>query len=432
MVTQAGTGGSANAFDEISEPVFVARQPVFDKKLSVWGYELLFRNSRDVNRAEIADSGTATASVIIDGIAQAREGLSQDKALLINFPRALLLDDTPLLLPETCIIEILEDVGPDPELLEKLEAIKEERMLAVDDFTGLTGHEPGYDRILEISDIIKVDVLGMAEDRVRELAGNLRPFGKSLLAEKVETREVFHQASRLGFSLFQGFFFSRPEIVKGRKLSSSQISRLRLMQELEQREFDPNALAAVIESDVSLSYRLLRYINSPGIGLLAKVRSIRHAVSLLGEKRIRQWLRILIMVDLNSTDRGIEVLRMSSMRGYMLQLLAESYPSPMDPHSMFLTGLFSGLDAILNQPMARIMHDLPLDDLIKKTLMGEAHEPARYLMLAKALEKGDWEGLYRLSTDLGLQTDILAGLHMRTMRWGDALLAASLSTEGDE
>ena len=426
---QADTGGSADALDEIYEPAFVARQPVFDKKLRIWGYELLFRNSRDVNRAEIADSDTATASVIIDGIAQAREGLPNDKALLINFPRALLLDDTPLLLPENCIIEILEDVKPDPEVLEKLETIRQDRMLAVDDFTGRTGYDPGYDRLLEISDIIKVDVLGMKEKRVREVTGSLAPFGKNLLAEKVETREMFHQTSCLGFSLFQGYFFSRPEIVKGRKLASNQISRLRLMQELEQQEFDPNALAAVIESDVSLSYRLIRYINSPGIGLLAQVRSIRHAVSLLGEKRIRQWLRILIMVDLNSTDRGIEVLRMSSMRGYMLQLLAESYPSPMDPHSMFLTGLFSGLDAILNQPMDRIVHDLPLDDLIKKALMGEAGEPARYLQLAMALEKGDWQGLYRLSTDLGLQTDMLAGLQMRTMRWGDDLLSASLSTE---
>lgn len=429
MVIQADIGGAADVGDAFYEPAFVARQPVFDKKLRIWGYELLFRNSRDVNSAEIADSATATASVIIDGIAQAREGLPHDKSLLINFPRALLLDDTPLLLPDTCIIEILEDVKPDPEVLEKLEVIREDRMLAVDDFTGRKGYEPGYDRLLEISDIIKIDVLGMEEKRVREVAGSLAPLRKSLLAEKVETREMFHQTSRLGFSLFQGFFFSRPEIVKGRKLSSNQISRLRLMQELEQKEFDPNALAAVIESDVSLSYRLLLYINSPGIGLLAKVRSIRHAVSLLGEKRIRQWLRILIMVDLNSTDRGIEVLRMSSMRGYMLQLLAESYPSPMDPHSMFLTGLFSGLDAILNQPMDRIMHDLPLDDLIKKTLMGEAGEPARYLQLAMALEKGDWQGLYHLSTDLGLQTDILAGLHMKTMRWGDALLSASLSTD---
>ncbi len=428
MVIQADTGSSSDTGEEIYEPAFVARQPVFDKNLRIWGYELLFRNSRDVNRAEIADSGVATASVIIDGIAQAREGLPHDKALLINFPRALLLDDTPLLLPESCIIEILEDVRPDPEVLEKLEAIGEDRMLAVDDFTGRTAYEPGYDRILELSDIIKVDVLSMAEERVREVIGGLAPFGKSLLAEKVETREVFRQTSRLGFSLFQGFFFSRPEIVKGRKLSSNQISRLRLMQELEQQEFDPKALAAVVESDVSLSYRLLRYINSPGIGLLAQVRSIRHAVSLLGERRIRQWLRILIMADLNSTDRGIELLRMSSMRGYMLQLLAESYPSPMDPHSMFLTGLFSGLDAILDQPMGRIMHDLPLDDLIKKALMGEADEPARYLQLAKALEKGDWQGLYRLSTDLGFQTDILAGLHMRTMRWGDALLSASLSS----
>jgi len=430
-MTQADNGRSADASEEGYEPAFIARQPVFDKKLNVWGYELLFRNSRDVNRAEIADSGTATASVIIDGISQAREGLPHDKALMINFPHALLIDDTPLLLPESCIIEILEDVKPDPELLEKLEAISEDRMLAVDDFTGRTMYEPGYDRILKLSDIVKVDVLGMDEERVREMAGMLAPFGKNLLAEKVETREVFHQASRQGFSLFQGFFFSRPEVVKGRKLSSHQASRLRLMKELEQREFDPNALSAVIEADVSLSYRLLRYINSPGIGLLAKVRSIRHAVSLLGERRIRQWLRILIMADLNSTDRGIEMLRMTSMRGYMLQLLAESYPSPMEPRSMFLTGLFSGLDAILDQPMERIVRDLPLDDLIKKTLMGEAHEPAMYLMLAKALEKGDWQGLYRLSTDLGLQTDILAALHMRTMRWGDALLSASLSTKED-
>ncbi len=408
--------------DENYEPVFIARQPIFDCKMNIWGYELLFRNSRDVNSAVIADSSQATSQVIMDGIAWARQGIAPDKAIMINFPRQLLMDDTPMLLPEGCIVEILEDVEPDEQVVERCRQIKRHCRIAVDDFTG----QSGYEELLDVANIVKVDVLDMNNDRIRSVAESVRKHKNIMLAEKVETREVFRVAGKLGFSLFQGYFFSKPEIIRGRKLSSNQAARLRLMQELEQREFDPKTLSAIIESDVSLSYRLLRYINSPGIGLLAQIKSIRHAINMLGEKRIRQWLRILIMADLNSTDRGLEMLRLSSMRGYLLHLMAESYPSPMDPNAMFLTGLFSGLDAILDQPMDSILKDLPLDARIKNTLMGEENDTRRYLNLAMALEKGNWAGLNRLMYDLGLKTEIIAGLHIQTVKWGDNLLSGSL------
>lgn len=420
-MTLIGPGGDA-VNENVYDDAIVARHPIFDRDLNIWGYELLFRNSRDVNRAEIADSNSATAQVIIDGIALARQGIPPDRSVMINFSRDLLVDDTPRILPEGCVIEVLEDVEPDDEVIGKLERYRETCPIAVDDFRGRSGRE----RLLALCDIIKVDVLDMDADRIRSVVGPLRGYGSILLAEKVESREMLKFAGKLGFSLFQGFFFCMPQILTGRKLSSSQVSRLHLLHELEQQEFDPVALAHVIESDVSLSYRLLRYINSPGIGLIAQVKSIRHAVALMGEKRIRQWLRILIMADLNATDRGLELLRLSSMRGYLLQLLAESYPSPMDPDAMFLTGLFSGLDAILDQPMDKILAELPLEDQIKNTLMGEETEARKYLTMAMAMERADWQRLYRLADDLGLKTDRIAGLHTEALKRGDMVIRESL------
>jgi EAL and modified HD-GYP domain-containing signal transduction protein len=408
------------------EPIFVARQPIFDKNMRIWGYELLFRHSGELEEAAFDDPSIATSQVIMDGLSLAREGVPENKKMFINFPKELIMDGTPSVLPKGHVIELLEDIQPDPEIIEKCDELKGKYLLAVDDYTG----QPEYDELLERAHIIKVDVLNMDVEDMAEIAQRLRPLKRVLLAEKVESQEIFEQAKKLGFLLFQGFFFSKPLVVSGRKLSTSQVSRLRLLQELEGKEYDPKSLSSVLKTDVSLSYRLLRYVNSPGIGLPRKINSVLHAINLLGERRIRQWLRILIMADLNPSDRGQEMVRLCAIRGRFLQSMAEKHGLDQAPETMFLIGLFSALDTILDQPMDTVLKELPLDTEIKETLLGEETDSSHWLEMVKGLQKADWNRLQKLAQKLCVDPEDAAHTYNEASSWSLELLQRSkASTE---
>jgi len=413
------------AKDSSYEPIFVARQPIFDKKMSIWGYELLFRHSQELNYAEFPDPSVATSQVIVDGLNLAEEGIPDGKKLFINFPKELILDGTPYALPQGHVVELLEDIRPDEEILEQCDILKKKYLLAVDDFTG----QGGYEGLLERAHIIKVDVLDMDAQRLARVAENLRPLKRVLLAEKVETREVFEQAKSLGFLLFQGFFFSKPVVMAGRKMSTNQVSRLRILQEIEGKEYDPKSLSRILEADVSLSYRLLRYINSPFFGLAKKVTSILHAINLLGERQIRHWLRILLMADLNPSDRGQEMVRLCAMRGRFLHSMAQHYAVGFSAETMFMIGLFSALDTILDQPMETILKELPLTKEVSLTLLGEQTAAAPWLDMVKALQRADWKTVRQLTDSLGVVVEDAAHLFNEASRWSMALLRQTRAEE---
>ncbi len=247
--------------DAFLDSFFVARQPVFDVEKGVWGYELLFRSSSGSNVADIGDEDAATSQVIADGFGLIQEDIEEGQRLLVNFPRNMLLEGAAdFLPPEVCVVEILEHVQPEPDVLEALKELKERGyVLALDDYIGQEGFEP----FIELADIVKVDCLDLKPDELVNVVGNLKQLGVMLLAEKVEDNEMFHRCLELGFDLFQGFFFSRPEIIPGKKVSSSNLNRMQLLSSISGDDFDVDDLTEAINSDVSISYRLLKFMNSP-------------------------------------------------------------------------------------------------------------------------------------------------------------------------
>jgi EAL and modified HD-GYP domain-containing signal transduction protein len=405
------------------EPIFVARQPIFDRKMRIWGYELLFRHSAELNQAQFPDPSVATSQVIVDGLNLAEGEIPEGKRLFINFPKELILDGTPNALPNGHVIELLEDIQPDEDILEQCDILKKRYLLAIDDYTG----QPGYEELLQRAHIIKVDVLNMEPERLAHVVTTIKPMKRIMLAEKVETRQVFDQAKQLGFLLFQGFFFSKPVVVAGRKLSTNQVSRLRVLQELEGKEYDPKSLSRVLEADVSLSYRLLRYINSPFFGLSRKITSILHAINLLGERQVKNWLRILLMADLNPSDRGQEMVRLCAMRGRFLHSMAQSHPLGGTPETLFLIGLFSALDTILDQPMPTVLKELPLTDQVSRTLLGEQTSASSWLSLVMSLQRGDWTAVRSLNAELNLELEEIARAYNEASSWSMALLKESRS-----
>lgn len=401
--------------EELYDKFFVARQPIFTAQMRVWGYELLFRHGEDIEEAVFADGDQATTQLIADGYNLAVRGLRQGAKALVNFPRRMLVGEAPYVLPaDQCVVEILETVTPEPEVLSAcFELKKRGYALALDDFEGGAGLEP----LCEVVDIIKVDVLGKTPTQVRAIVEDLNKYDATLLAEKVENHDIFKVCRNLGFTYFQGFFFNRPEIIPGRKLSTSQVNKIKLLRELSAPEVESSRLVEIIQTDLSISYRLLKYINSAFFGLQIKVTSIPRAVSMLGSRNLRQWLQVVILSDVSTEDKAHELVRISVQRARFLQLLAARHPMPFDQDGMFLLGFFSLLDAILDQSMDLVLEGIPLDPAIKQALVDPHDSNAAWVELLDEIDRCNWPRLTRKAEQLGVPITLVNRLSAEASIW---------------
>lgn len=392
--------------------VYMARQPIFDAQGKTFGYELLFRDGLEatVSRFDDPDQATLAVAACLD-MAAAAPGMR----LLVNFTERLLLERLPLALPaEALIVEILETVHPRPDVLDALREIKAAGyILAVDDFMGQEGCEP----LLELADIVKVDVLDMDAARLTEVTAGLKPLSCRLLAEKVDSPEMRDVALGLGYELFQGFFFARPQNLSRRNLSSRENTRLGVLAQAE-AAMDAEELVAAIRTDVGVSLKLMRFINSSAIALPQRVDSLRRAVLLLGPRQLRRWLRLVVLADMVHSDACPELHCMALMRARFFERLAESCPAAgCTPDSVFLLGLFSLLEPLLRLPMTDIVAELPLPEEMRAALSGTPGQEYDWLLLTQALETGDWEEAERLAEQLRLTSKAMREAFGEAMTW---------------
>ena len=322
--------------------------------------------------------------------------------------------------PESCVVEILETVEPTPQVIQALKNLKDAGyLLALDDFVG----QPGQEAFLELADIIKVDVLQTGMEQLPGLTQALKAPHRMLLAEKVES-EAMHRTTRdLGYSLFQGYFFRTPEVLKGRKLSTSETAKIQLLKTLSGEDFDPGLVGDIVEKDLSLSYRLLRYINSASFGRRELVSSLRQASMILGQRNLAKWLQAVLMADLNPTPKGRELVFFSVFRAKFLEMLAKGMKSPpAKPDQFFLLGLFSLLDALLGKPMGEVLEELPLAPEIEKALRGEHTDLRELLELARNLEDADWPSARDLAHDLQLPSSEVTAIHRDSLRYAGEMV----------
>uniref|UniRef100_B8DN28 Diguanylate phosphodiesterase n=1 Tax=Nitratidesulfovibrio vulgaris (strain DSM 19637 / Miyazaki F) TaxID=883 RepID=B8DN28_NITV9 len=423
--------------------LLVARQPVFDASGEVWGYELLFRHpdSPECCSGDV-DASVATASVIADGFAMARPVLGQGQRLLVNFAEDMLLEGTPRILPpDVCGVEVLETVPVTEAVLLALSALKSEGyLIVVDDYAG----QPGMEALLDLADIVKIDVLGRPlADLARDVAG-LRSRQCQLLAEKVEDLATHRQCEALGFSLFQGFFFSRPELVHGRRLDSSQAAKMRLLATLAREDVNIKAATEVVRSDAALSYKLLRYINSVHFGLPVKVTSIQHGISLLGTRNLVQWLCVTVLSEFDTGPMARELIAVSALRAKFLELCSsrvtlrarqmdtghmeagqvgtgqvgtgQARPAPQSG-AMFMLGLFSLLEPLLCLPLAELLRSLPLADELTEALAAHTGPYAPWLELLEHYERGRWDEVLASGEAMGLTQADLAMAYAGALEW---------------
>lgn len=401
--------------------LFVGRQPILDRFQRTYGYELLFRDGTE-NAFGAVDADQATLTVIDTSLGHmGMQQVTGGKKAFINFTRRLLLEDFGNLLPkESTVIEILEDIEPDAEIVAACLRLKEAGYaLALDDFQ----YRPEYDSLIELVSLIKIDLSVSGDEERREMAKRFLPMNIRLLAEKVETLEEFEQTKGMGYSYFQGYFFSKPVVLSSEQVPQSKIARIQLLQVINAPDFDLDRAEMIIKHDPSLTMKLLRYINSVIFGLPVKVQSIRQAMTLLGEKNIRKWSTVLILSGLIE-DKPVELLRQAIVRGRFCELLARSFKLPKQDQELFMTGMFSLLDTMVGRPMTDLLADIPLTAEIKAALLGGESPYKDVLEMVMAFETGDWAYITKMAKTHGVEDDLLVEFQQEAFGWADEIAPA--------
>ncbi len=369
--------------------IFVARQPIFNTHKKIFGYELLFRNGLE-NKFPDIDGDTATSNVLSNTFFSFElKELLGNKPGLINFTQKLLLQKAPLLFPQKhVIIEVLETVEPTDAVLAALSEIKKKGFtIALDDFV----YHKKFRPMMELCRIIKFDLITTPLDTLVDIVQDIRSnLNITLLAEKVETYEEFQKAKEMGFMLFQGYFFSRPEILSRKGISSVQISKIRLINEVAQPELNLNRIEKLIKNDVSVSYKLLKFINSAYFKRPNPINTLKDAITFLGTNELRKFINIVVTSDL-CEKKPNELIRQSIIRAGMCEQIGTVINKTYLPEELFTLGLFSLLDAMLDHKMDEILRQIGLSEKMKAALAGNDEGFNQILNMVKLFERGDWE-----------------------------------------
>lgn len=365
--------------------IFIGRQPIYNKLLKVVGYELLFR-SYDSETADFIDGDRATSQVIMNTFVE----IGLDKLVggglaFINLTRNFILDKYPLPFSEKrVVLEVLENITIDDELIEGLRFLSGRGyQIALDDVVNPDQVAP----LLEIADIVKLDFIDVDRTLLRDYVQTLKKYNVKLLAEKLETQDDFEFCKKLGFHLYQGFFFSRPHIVSARKIPDSHLNILRLLSKLHAPGIEFREVEAIVSQDVSLSYKLLRLINSSFYARSRTINSIRQALTLLGIKQIQDWVSLLCLASVE--DKPRELMNISMIRAKMCELLTKSMKLK-NAETGFIVGLFSVLDALLDMTFEDILQTLPLSGTVRTALINREGPLGDVLRCVLAFEQGNW------------------------------------------
>jgi len=396
---------------------FAARQPVFLRNMTVFGYEILFRSGFE-SAASFHDSDEATRVTLDNSILWGLEQLCADKLALVNCTRSVVVNRLIELLPAAqTVVEVLEDVLPDDEVLEACRSLKEKGYrIALDDVTSLQAVEA----YLPVADIVKVDFRLANRAAQAAMARELRRRGILALAEKVEDREEHRAALQMGYELFQGFFFQRPEVVR-RKNIELHSNCFRLLRAAQEPELDLRLVEELIRSEPSLSLRLLHYLNSVAFAFRVRVTSIRHALSLLGEEETRKWL-IVCAVTENCRSKPLELITWALLRARFCELtgdeLVERAPGA------FWMGMLSAFPALLETSLEDLLEHMPIDAAVSEALLGACGIHQDILQLMMNYERGDWGHCAEMAHKIRISEATVSAIYRESTHWAHRLTGA--------
>jgi c-di-GMP-related signal transduction protein len=390
---------------------YVARQPIFDRNKKVFGYELLFRDGME-NAFHGGDADVASHSTLDSSLLMGLDVLCDGRRAFINCTRSTLTGGLITLLPsQSIVVEVLESVAADPEVLAACHHLHEAGyLIALDDYVCDDPRQP----LAEIADIIKVDLKLTSPEQRTALMKRYSSGRCRMLAEKVADHADFIAARDTGFVFFQGYFLRRPEIMTAHDLPVNSFNYLRMLQAVSQPELVVPDLERLIKSEASICYRLLRYLNSAKFGFSSEIHSVRHALSILGEREVRRWVRLIATVGVGQ-DKTSDLVLCALVRARFGELLSSLVKH--GESDLFLLGLLSLLDVMLETPMSEILEKIPLDAETKAVLRAEPSvlRPIYQLMLAH--ESGEWQEARALCDKMHLDPDAIATSYWQAQHW---------------
>jgi EAL and modified HD-GYP domain-containing signal transduction protein len=397
---------------------YVARQAILDRNKNLYSYELLFRDGKSNCFPDISPD-VATSKILANShLSLGLDELTDGKLAFINFHEDTLLNKFPTSLePNKVVIEIVETVKLSPELVDACKYIKKlGYKIALDDHD----FDPKWDVLLPYICIIKVDIVECDYQSIVDNIDKFKQAGVKLVAEKIETHEEFEKYRALGFDYFQGFFFTRPEVLKRKKIPTSKLSLIELVSASASADFDFQKINNIIQRDVSLSYKLLRFINNPMFNKSLKINSLKQALNYMGEVEVKKFIALLALANLGSEKSG-ELIHTSLIRAKFCDMLGQSEGMGTNPPIGFLVGLFSMLDVLLDQKMEDIVEVLPIGEDLKSALCGRENHLKEYLNLISAFEMGHWKSVRRLGDSLNIDSNKIQSFYNEAIKWGSAM-----------
>lgn len=397
--------------------IFVARQPIFDRQDRLVAYELLYRQNPAENfvNGSVSSTQMANDTLVRSLLTMGLERVTGGKTAFVNVNREVLLDNPfDILDPQSVVIELLESIACDDEVERACTSlVRRGYTLALDDFA----YDPSYDPLLRLAQIAKVDVLDRPLAELRTVTEELRPFQLRCLAERVENAEVHAQCAELGFELFQGYFYARPEILSGREVPATQANIINVLNLLRNPDASDLQIEEAFRADLVLTYKLLRIVNSAALGGMG-IDSIRHAVQLLGRAALHRWLALLLVSSL-TTVSGVqnELVTVAMQRARLCELIVEALGRRREGGALFMVGLFSLLDALLRTPMQEILARIDLAAELRQVLLHRTGPHAPILRLAEAYESARWDDVVTESRVAGLPLEQMPELYAQAMEW---------------
>jgi EAL and modified HD-GYP domain-containing signal transduction protein len=414
--------------EEVGIDVFVARQPIFRADQTIMGYELLYRGDGEVDEAPEGNASGMSSTVLVNALlAIGLQEITSGQTAFINFPKEFILDRMAEVLdPEEVVIELHESIEPEPRVLEACRRLRERGfVLALDDFE----FHDDYGPLLEVARVVKVEVLERSREELERMVDRLAPYGVQLLAEKVETGEMHEMCLDLGFELFQGFHYLRPETLSRHDLSTESVAVIRLINLITDLETTDRTIEEAFRSDPGLSYKLLRMVNSASLGGRG-INSIDHALRLLGREPLHRWLSMLLVADArNGNGIRSELVKSSLFRGHLCELVGDqvggtarrSIPSP---GTLFLIGLFSRIDVLLKIPMEDLFKKIDLSEAARDALLWRAGPGGGILKGVEAYEAARWEDAEVELEAVGLDPTELPNLYLESIAWASDRMSA--------
>ncbi len=398
---------------------YIARQPILNVHKRLYAYELLYRGDKNYTLDKVSGNQATTSVLSSAFLTKDIDDISGHRPCFVNFPQQLLEKMLPFSFPKSqIVVEVLEDVKPSAKVIDACHRLhKAGYKIALDDFVYDRTLEP----LLELADIVKIDIRMTPLDTILRTLNLLSRHNVELLAEKVETMKEFEQANKMGFRYYQGYFFCKPETIKIRVLSANKAILLQLLAEVTRKDTDINKLHKIIQTDLAITYKLFKFLNSAYFYRLQEVKTVKHAIAYLGERELRRFIMLMIISEL-AVEKPGELVRLALVRAKFCELLGLASPHRAVASELFIMGLFSLLDAMLDLEMKDILGNLPVSNRIKEALLLEPGLYTTFLKILIAFEREQSSIFTPLLANLGVEYEEVSKCYHTAVTYANGLL----------